>query len=286
IHNPYIIFSLIMISAGILISIFIYMNKYKEKILKPVVFSLIIVDLYVYGSYGSGFTNMASLNYIQRPSAEILNVLKSDNSFFRIMPFDLLDNNMPQWVKPNANMLYNIDSIAAYTPLVNSNYKSELSPLEVVDDSLGFLHPAAGALAEKYQALRLLNVKYIISAKRIDAGFLKNVTSNGNIFIYEVSDYLPRIFFTINIDSIISVSPAEYFKIIEYKDGFAKVELKTGTEGFLVLSENYFAGWSAYVDGVKTKPMLVKNLIQAVKLEKGPHAVIFKYNPVYYTGKK
>ena len=68
--------------------------------------------------------------------------------------------------------------MAAYSPLVEKRYKESLLSLEAVDDSLGLLSPEDNALAEKYQLLKLLNVKYIITKRALDLKFLKKIIKN------------------------------------------------------------------------------------------------------------
>ena len=49
-----------------------------------------------------------------------------------------------------------------------------------------------------------------------------------------------------------------------------------------MLSDVYYPGWEAYVDGVKVKIYRVDGLIRGVFLEQGRHEVIFKYMPMSF----
>jgi len=284
--NPHILFSLAMILTAIATAIVLYNRKYRENILKKFIFSVITLDLFVYSFYGTGFSNMQDYKRLEPSSVKILEILKSDKEIFRILPFDLLDGNMPRWVSPNANILYGLESVAVYTPLALEKYRLKLASLEVVDDSLGLLSPEDKALYEKHQLIRILNVKYVVSARTLKFDFLENVKSEGNVFLYKLKDYLPRIFFTDNISYAVEEMPLESLKIIEYKNGFANIDITAPEDGFLILSENYYPGWVAHIDGVKAKILLVNDLIQAVELTKGHHTVIFKYRPTFLLDKK
>jgi len=65
----------------------------------------------------TGFTNNISFNSAMPKTGNVLSALRSDSELFRILPFDLTDSKMPFWTKPNANILVNVDSVAAYTPI-------------------------------------------------------------------------------------------------------------------------------------------------------------------------
>lgn len=58
------------------------------------------------------------------------------------------------------------------------------------------------------------------------------------------------------------------------------VKIDAPSAGFLVLTDNYYPGWEAYVDGVKTRIFRAYTTFKAVRLEKGGHTVVFKYAPV------
>lgn len=60
-----------------------------------------------------------------------------------------------------------------------------------------------------------------------------------------------------------------------------KVILKTSTTTnmLLFLSDSYFKGWHAYVDGVEEKIYRTDYSFRAVPVKKGEHEVVFRYNP-------
>jgi len=278
-NDFFVIFSLIMILAVFLICIYIFKNPGKVRRLKVLVFCLIFIDLYVYSLYGTGFTNNISFNSAMPKTGNVLSVLGSDNELFRILPFDLTDSKMPFWAKPNANILVNVDSVAAYTPLAEESYARHLSDLEVVDSALGVLKPSEESLVNKHQEIRLLNVKYIVSARPLDYRYLKKIAQDKDLFLYELADYLPRVFFTTDIRGVITSGKKANIKLIEYKDGYCEIDIDTKKNGFLVFSENYYPDWHVYVDGEKKVVLEIKGLVQGVPLKAGKYRVVFKYKP-------
>ena len=59
------------------------------------------------------------------------------------------------------------------------------------------------------------------------------------------------------------------------------VDVKTASKGLLVVTDQYYPGWHAVVDGVE-KPIVRANyLFNAVPLEAGAHKVVLYYRPTY-----
>jgi len=47
----------------------------------------------------------------------------------------------------------------------------------------------------------------------------------------------------------------------------------------VVLSDNYYPGWKAYVDGEETQIYRTNYTFRSIFLPKGMHSIIFKYQP-------
>jgi len=247
---------------------------------KFVFFCFIIFEIFIYSFYGLGFRgNIKKFNYLKPTHSAILEILQKDTETFRVLPFGLTAESMPWWVKPNANIVVGLDSLAVYSPLAQRSYRKELSALEVVDDSLGLMMPAEQALIDKYQLLKVLNVKYIISSKELKNEFLEKIISENKIFLYRLKGYLPRVFFTEHVIGDIKIDLSQALTVKEYKDGFLALEIIVQKKGFIVFSENYYPGWQAYVGGNKREIVKVKDLIQGVAIGEGRHTIVFKYRP-------
>ena len=52
---------------------------------------------------------------------------------------------------------------------------------------------------------------------------------------------------------------------------------KTASDVFFVFLENYFLGWRSWVDGKEVSIKKFRGALQAVKIKKGDHKIIFKY---------
>lgn len=66
---------------------------------------------------------------------------------------------------------------------------------------------------------------------------------------------------------------------------YVKAKVTTLTDGVLVLADNYFPGWRAYINGEETKIFRANFLFRGIYLPKGNHTVEFKYLPdSFYLG--
>ncbi|MDP2168480.1 MAG: YfhO family protein [Thermodesulfovibrionales bacterium] len=63
--------------------------------------------------------------------------------------------------------------------------------------------------------------------------------------------------------------------------GIHRITVRTDfpKEGFLVLSEQYYHGWKAFIDGKETRIYRVNGILKGVIVPEGRHKVIFKYMP-------
>ncbi len=71
--------------------------------------------------------------------------------------------------------------------------------------------------------------------------------------------------------------------IKDYSANEIKIDAQIKNKGFLVLSENFYPRWHAYVDGKKTKVFLANYTLRSILLEPGVHSVVFIYEDGSYS---
>jgi len=77
--------------------------------------------------------------------------------------------------------------------------------------------------------------------------------------------------------------PAEStVSILEYEPTRMVLEVEAAADGILVLSEVYYPGWRAYVDGQKTRIYRANHALRALPLEAGSHRVELVYDPLSF----
>ena len=73
-------------------------------------------------------------------------------------------------------------------------------------------------------------------------------------------------------------SPGEA-QITQYEPNRIEVSTKAGGPSILVLSENHYPGWHAYIDGHAVETLRVDYNLRGVSLPAGQHLVEFSYRP-------
>ena len=74
-------------------------------------------------------------------------------------------------------------------------------------------------------------------------------------------------------------------KLLSYKANRFSLEYEADSDAFLYVSDTYYPGWRAYVDGKETKIYRANLAFRAIEAPKGKHTVVFKYVPMsFYFG--
>ena len=101
----------------------------------------------------------------------------------------------------------------------------------------------------------LLNVRYIVSDKRLDSGLVLRDSAAG-LLLYERESYYPRAYWKsqlgmkgADIEHINSGNITE----TEYSDNYQKFEINCISRDTLVLAENYYPGWNCYDNSKQVK---------------------------------
>lgn len=158
----------------------------------------------------------------------------------------------------------------------------------------------------------LLNVKYLLSTQPLDHAKFKQVFQGDGVYVSENQTYLPRarVVFEYEViedqDEILErladpdfdyrssiileeqpdVSPSQWDTslargrawIDEGQINTQLVKAELSQPGFLVLSENHYPSWKAYVDGEEREIYRADYLFRAVYLDKGEHSIEFVFD--------
>ena len=76
-----------------------------------------------------------------------------------------------------------------------------------------------------------------------------------------------------------SIGPGGAAQIVRYEDEEVAVSLTDSAGGILVLSDTYYPGWRAFVDGVERPILRANHVFRAVVVPAGAQEVVFSYEP-------
>jgi len=265
----------ILASSGALAAILA--RKLKEGTAALVLPLLFLADMYVFGSALN--TSATDPDVYFRHSAPLVQFLRNDmrTGLFRVNT----RNQYGMVMDRNQGMVDRIFTLEGYTPLV--------------------LQRATPPFTDE-QRLDLLNVKYrtALDPKTNALTIVPNPTFMPRAFILyrarveptdaEVIAAIHDSSWDYRTTALLEEPPSPAplpppggsggsARIAEYGDNRIVVGAETPTDALLVLSEMYYPGWTATVDGTPARVLRADYTLRAVALGAGSHTVVFTFIP-------
>jgi O-antigen/teichoic acid export membrane protein len=272
---------------------------------KPCAVFVLTLDLFV---AGSGFYPRADLNLASFTPPSI-QFLQQDKSLYRIASYDEPGQKV---LNANSAMPFGIQDIRGYDSIIAKQYVEYMRALAPQEE---LLYNRIAAFYDykplSSPLLNLLGVKYIVTTRQVpNPGY--ELVYDDQVKIYENKNVLPRAFFVNqarvfeNRDELLrelpnldptrevwleTAPPAPLAQeavgsvnpVFEAYTG-SEVILKTNLSApaYLVLTDTYFPGWIAQLDGQDTPLYRADGNFRAVVVPAGEHTVRFKYSPISF----
>lgn len=297
--------------------IFLWSGAKKKRLLFLTVFLLAGSDL-IFAN--TGYEPLEKESYFKEPTENIRWVMK-DKSLFRIVasPYSLdrftklYEKSYHQGIKSskdrfvnNRMMEFGLDDMWGYDSTV---LKRNLELAEYIYKSKT---PADTNL------LNLLNVKYVSSHREMNVPGYKKVSETPNAAVYLNTQCLPRALLlrdavVMNKDEEIlryisskkfnpgnqiileeeaalpgsSRGPPRPFKtdkidIIRYTPQIIELSVTAKEPAFLLLSDTYYPGWKAYLNGRLERIYRADFFLRTIKIPEGKNSVRFVYDPLSF----
>ena len=287
-------------------------KAFAAKAVSLAVIAIVLCDLYS-AAYDLNFS--CDIARVKKPSPNIEFLMK-DKSLFRILSSPsntyFLVNPTNETYKgvievgkerlfSNRMMEYGLYDVGGYEAALGNR----------ISDMLFFLTRGLKS-PDDSRILNALNVKYVASPKIFVAKGYVLVKKSEIANIYENKNVLPRAF--LSDRAVVLKTREEIFRKFQDKGWYPEKEVLleevpvlkgsvTGNSGpesavitryspnevivkanvnspkFLVLSDSYYPGWKAYVDGKPGKIYVANYLSRAVYLNAGEHTVRFVFDP-------
>ncbi len=264
---------------------------------KSFIAGAIIVILFVdlYAAYSSQLPIINQNEVFEKQPFEYQ--LQKDRGLYRVAsPLDaLLGENFHYY------------GINAYTPLALRSYFRfihEMADVPMLKETRSTLNPQMFHRSSVFSS-KILNIKYafikdgnefeLITAKQV---MPRATLVNNALFLSRLEDhlrYIKRPGFDPQKQVLLEAVPPENAPpnpkgtevppdgnnvvITKYQPNRIELDCASDSNTYLVLSELFYPGWQAYIDGNKAQILRADYLLRAVPLPAGKHNVVFVYRP-------
>ena len=204
---------------------------------------------------------------------DVIAFLKSAGGIFRI---DSRTDVEGTWMADTAALsgLYDVNGD---NPLVLSDFNNYW-------ESLG---------SREARGYDFLNIQYVIARRStpLPAKFKRVFDGQAGISVYENTDALPHAWIShssqvqssaLILDPPAAGTPAEKAQIVGYGPNEIDLQIDAARPGYLELSEVYYPGWRAFIDGQEVEVQRANSLFRAIPVPFGPHDVRFIYDPLSF----
>ena len=212
---------------------------------------------------------------------------------------------------PNVSAYFGIESIEGYDPIILRDYEQFIAASERgkpdVTPPYGFNRIITPHNIDS-PLFALLGARFILSLEELEQPYLRKVFLEGETRIYEDSRAAPRAHLVEEVHfergrekileklfdssfeqakaavvekplSILSVplTSAEYVLVKEYSEGEFTFEVQALNSRFLVISNIFYPGWYAQIDGNAVEIYRTNYVFQGIVVPSGKHSVVLRY---------
>jgi len=277
---------------------------------------LFVLDVYAFtwADMRADFLSYKQIKQIPR-AIDVLLKEKESGLLNRTYSFHKAEESSP--LAPSTNMLYGINTIGAYSPLVMSRYYETIGQFGDVNDSNVSVSPTADFILARLEVIKALGVSHIISTDLLVHEELQQIYSESanKIIIYRIQESTDTVFFvskwkalkdweslkvefmTPHFDPrlILLLEESEALKLPltahinnNYEPVFIKQQtgqpqeniwnIETKQPGFFIFMQTDYPGWHVYVNGGVRPLLKAYGLFQGVYIEApGKYHIQFKF---------
>jgi Bacterial membrane protein YfhO len=212
-------------------------------------------------------------------------------------------------LQPSFNLLFGFEAPDGYANLVPRAYEA-IWGSEKQEGIRSSRHLETGDLEPALaKMLRLFNVRYVLSIVPLRSAALRAIArSDEGVEVYEVRDPLPRAFVVGTAVYAASETEALRFltasefdaanqaavgvpdlrlpedarsstnvRVVDRRNTLLELHASLASPGLLVVSEGYYPGWQAEVDGVAAPIVPTNGMMRGVVLHAGEHRIVFRF---------
>jgi hypothetical protein len=219
------------------------------------------------------------------PETGLVAFLREQPGTFRLSSAGLLPGGS------SAGIVYELEDTTGNTPL-------RLDAFRQFEEGVG-----------SWRRWQLLNVEYVLSQRDVDGPGLERVYEEGEVKVYRIADALPRAWvvhgtaiadgqgafdllnaddFDLRAAAVLPAAdealalpgqggPGQAARVVEARPGRLVLNVASAGDGLLVISQLFYPGWRASVDGEGVTIARANYLLQGIRIGAGEHRVELEY---------
>ncbi len=306
--NKIIFLIILSILSNIIISIILlYRSKsFKNNFAKNALIVLILFELF---SYGQKYHPSIEKEFIY-PITPAIEYLNNNIENFRFTSYKITVSNFITSMSPNSSVVWKLQDIRGYEIIKPYRYEEFEKHFGSYTYNF-FSHKVFDLIGVKYFVQSVTDIENEVLSEDKDINL---VYQDDLINIYENRKVMPRAFVIFDVklvenninaienfldDSFDPKSQAlveseckeelklenpnnfgfEYADIISYLPHEVKIKVNNKRDGLLVLTDSFYEGWKAYIDGKEVKIYPTNVAFRGIYTPKGEHEILFLYKP-------
>lgn len=234
---------------------------------------LAIGELFVWSYDYLGFLEPERL----APRTALTDFLLRDRGLYRFYPVGRI-------LPPNTQALYGIPTVLGYDAVEVQRYREAIAPIRNVPFRM-----RGGAVPEVMRpVLDRLNVKYFVAQPglAVSGEGIRPVYAGpeGSIFLNERAWSRASWVAAADFDAgRVRASSSGAVDVLAYESHESAFRVRAPADGFLFVSDTFYPGWRAFVDGAERPILRAEGAFRAVAVPAGDHEVRMRYRPASFT---
>lgn len=291
------LFCTLAFSSITLGSLFVYRERFTGRNGK--VFGYIVLAAALICSFVSqasiGKLSLPQQSKFFYPETELIKKLKDDQ--YRTI------STCEYVFRPATNAVYGVNFLTYHNPLFPKRFLEFLKACGASTDTFNqsFNSKNLSLLLDLASVKYILSLDPIIDSDNPDR-FRLYFESQNRIKVYENTQAAPRAYLVYGPEILKALAdsnntsikyflpatdaPGEFEKVDKFEaenSNIVKIDCNCLQPALLILTDIYYPGWNAYVDGQKTEIQRANFVFRGIKLQAGKHQVVFKYEPNSFT---
>lgn len=299
--------------AVILMYVFVH-GRLSHGALTTVIVILMVIDIAPYHEHFMPLVPKGRVCF-ETSSIEFLKDKMEEDGPFRIF------RDRSTVLAPNSLMIYGLDEPGGFDSFVSSDYANFFRSIDpMMSRNSRMLDLPSETIHYAQPFWNFLGIRYLLFAEENPSLPPPwELAWEGDLFIYENSEWQPRWFLVPNIIPVHTIDDGYHaaqafnseseavvvgiehidipnellersdtddvgysIEVLNYEADEVRLNVRSEQDQFLVFSDTYFPGWRAWVDGEEVEIYRTNGVVKGIVISSGGHEVRFLYNPVSY----